>query len=59
MREIPDETEYVSADGVREAFRSSHLVHNSEIVKRVSTFRLEIIIVSAALAGGMVVFIFD
>lgn len=34
MREVPDETEYVSADGVREAFRSSDLVRNSEIVER-------------------------
>jgi hypothetical protein len=59
MREVPDETEYVSADGVREAFRSSDLVRNSEIVERVSTFRLYIIIVTAALAGGMVVFSFD
>jgi hypothetical protein len=58
-RGIPDEIEYVDADGVRDVLRSSNLVYNAEIIERVSSYRLCIIVAAAALAGGMVVFTFD
>ena len=57
-REVSDEIEYVNADGGRDVFHSTDLVHNAEIVERVSTCRLYIIVVAAALAGGMAVFTF-
>jgi hypothetical protein len=57
-RSIPDEEEYI-IDGTRHIYRAIDMVRHAEIVERVSTCWLCIIIACAAFVGGMMVFTFE
>jgi hypothetical protein len=54
-QEVPNETEYVDYRGEHAVLRSDDLVYDAEILARISTCRLTIIIVISALVGALTV----